>query len=102
MENNKKPCSICNKEYKNVSLHIVKKHKMAKCVGCNELIEFEKNPYHIIFELGDEKKGKYWESGLCLICGCWCGFSELSKEENEEVYRTFKEKYGTGEEEETE
>ena len=58
-------CLICNKTYKNVLLHIIKKHDKVKCNGCG--LFYEKNL--MINELGGAHVGKYNNHSLC--CNCW-------------------------------
>lgn len=57
-------CEMCNKEYKNINLHMIKKHNLFKCCSCQKY----KNADNAIYDIGDKKKGKYCNSAMCDKC----------------------------------
>jgi hypothetical protein len=57
-------CAECNKSYKNLKLHMVKTHKKVLCCSCEEW----KPADTIIYNIGDEKKGKLCNAGMCDDC----------------------------------
>ena len=60
----KQPCPDCAKQYSNLRLHIVKAHKKAYCMGCDEWKPIDT----MVFELADKKQGKKCDAGLCEEC----------------------------------
>jgi hypothetical protein len=58
-------CDVCQKEFKDVLLHKVKKHKIFLCVSCDKWKPME----NAITELGGTKpKGRYCHQAMCQEC----------------------------------
>jgi hypothetical protein len=57
-------CDSCKKEYKNITLHMVKKHKTFKCVSCEAWRPLEE----AISSLGDKNEGKLCKKAMCKEC----------------------------------
>ena len=63
-------CEFCNKTFKNVNLHILKTHKMIKCMNCDEYKESQYAGCYYAMDRDDVKTSDY----LCYECAREAGY----------------------------
>jgi hypothetical protein len=65
-------CEFCNKTYKNLNLHITKKHNVAKCIGCKHWFPLE----FLVSDVDGKtrKHTKYSGFSGCIGCSAAIGY----------------------------